>query len=323
MMLVFALAAPAMATAGVYTASYEQNASGSYPDFSSTGSGTIYLTIMSNKVGNNYIARYNLPISITAEDHDEDGNPDYCTAYEALLAADADNTNYPELSLRWGYYNNLPTGASYALTGVKDTTVSSDYLGISLDPIELGKIGYMFRIDDEFPILNSTNWPNNWSESTYGPCGAALEQAYITDGQYLTVYFADAKAQSEATNYLKIDGYQYLSSYNYLMLCVTGSTSYYGPAYTYKWYINDFAPLSSSAIPTLSVKVNGTTKTAYYYTATQEYSVYIVTNVANLLSENTVEIVPDFTTRYGKDSSNNPIAYQAMIYTGAYGVFPG
>lgn len=316
MMLVFALAAPAMATAGDYNAYYVQNASGSYPDFSSTGSGTIYLTILSNKVSNKYIARYNLPIAITAGDHDEDGDPDYCTAYEALIAADNDNTNYPYLSFRWGYYPDVPLGASYALTGIKDTTVdSSNYFGISLSPLDLGKVGYMFRINDKFPILANADYPSGWNTTTQGLSGADLAHAYVQDGDHITVYFADADNANDATEYIKIDTINRTGT-SIVKITMSSHATYYGPAYDYYWNLPaSFSTLTSSGF---SAKVNGSSATVSLVNG-----VYWLTGVSLHSGTNTVEILPRFhtvaSTFENLSGETTSINYVVPEYTSAYG----
>lgn len=302
LMLIFALAAPSFASDNSTAAQYTQNASGSYPAFSSDGSGTVYLTILSNKVGSNYIARYNLPVPITSSDHANT----YCTAYEALLAAD---TYYSDLVFRWGY-DPIPTGYSHSVTGVKDTTVdANNFFGISLSPIEYDKVGYMFRIEDKFPILASSDCPSGWDTSLYGPCGASLEEAYITNGQHITVYFANAMNVTNGTKYQKIHSCNYDSSTNTLTFCAMSSRSYYGSAPNYKWTIGSFTTVSSS---TVDVLVNGVQYTAHYISGSNP-NTYEITGITANSGTNTLIIPPTF-----KSVTTNYSTYNALKTTGAY-----
>jgi len=296
LVLIFALAAPGFATAGVATASYTQNPLDSAPTV--TGTFTVYLTILSNKIGDDYIARYDLPVSMGAT-----GVTDTYFVSDVLAAA---QSQYSWLTI-YSTTSTVLTGDSSAVTWVVDSDVSTTkQFGpvLSYDY----RNGWMFRIDDMYPLLNSADWPSGHTSSD-GPLGATIEQAYVTANNRITLYFADTANATKATNCVKIDGYQYLSQYNILLIMVSASSSYYDAGNNNYWEISDYSYLTLSS---LNVKVNGAAKTATLYST----GVYMITNVSTISGENTIEVLPQFNSH-----TNNGVTYGITTYTGAAGNF--
>ena len=292
MMLVFALAAPSFAADGD-DASYVQNSIANSPDFSATGAGTVYLTILSNSVNGNYIARFNEAISIESNDHAHD----YCTVYEVLVEA---HNDIPDLIFTI-QSSTIPTGTSNAVVGVKDNSVSNS---ITFGPVLSYDYynGWMFRINNQFPLLNQADWPSGWTASD-GPIGASIEQAYVTNGQTITLYCADMKNSLRGTHYLMVD--DCVRNGNTLVLNLSASQSYYDASNSYYWVIDDFA-LVDDSVYSFTVMVNGDYKFAYY----SSDGVFTISGVTD--TSGTVTIIPTF-----NNHTSGGIAYGIPKITGA------
>ncbi len=300
MMLVFALAAPAMA----YTpnnSAYRQVAIASAPTIPANS--TVYLSIVSNEVSGSHIGRYDLPISISTADQ-------YDVADILVLA----HAQYPALTF---YYDSdtVLTGASQRLYGVKDTTVSTTQIFGPNEP-EYDKIGWMFRIDNQFPLLNSADWPSNYNEDTKGPIGATIEQAYVEAGQHIFLYFAGAQTETNATHYVKISNFAHTSGSKTVTFQLFDCYCWYDTeANDFYWHIEPYdEELASSSF---TATLNGTAVSLSYYSGC--FHIYNKSITAN--QNYTLVINPQY---HSIQSTISPYtSYSAPSYTGTGCTFIG
>ena len=198
-----------------------------------SGEATVYLSIVSDRVYDNngnyaQIERYNLPVTVG-----ETGVTATYYVSDVLLAA---RNQYSWLD----YYTANGTRVQdhfYSVYGVKDTSVSNtiifqpaeyDYMEVDdwfdeddaiFAYLQYCCNGWMFRINDQIPLLNAADWPANPTQSEYG---ALITEAYVVNGDHVFLYFADtyeAENYDEeyvyyyddvyATQYLKLDNILY------------------------------------------------------------------------------------------------------------------
>ena len=280
LMLVFALAAPAMAMSDT-SASYTQVALTNAPTI--TGTFTIYLSIDSSNIYNNNtedeyeIHRYKLPVTMGTAGVTK-------TYYVSDVLVEAMN-DYPALSFTDSSGNEIISTSSYVY-GVTDSDVDSTISFHPLTDINY-RNGWMFRIDGKYPILNSADWISGWT-SANGPCGAAINQAYLTQsGQTIEFYFADASSSALATKTVCIDSHSYDSSAKKLTLTFYQSNSWYDSATNY-WNINNYSVLASSSI---WVKIdNGSMRTL----STNASGQATISNITLSSGSHTITILPQY-----------------------------
>lgn len=300
--LIFALAAPSFAVFG-NTACYEQNALDNVPTI--TGTFTVYLTFISETRNGSYIGRYDLPVYMGAS-----GVTDEYYVRDVLLAA---QSQYSDWLTLYGNAYTVLTGSSTALVGVKDSDVSSTTI---FGPVlsYSGRNGWMFRIDNKFPLLDPADWPtdpdhpeNDYTEED-GPLGATIEQAYVQPNQHITFYFAEASSSSSATTYMKITSLNYNSNTKKLTINVSGSSSYYDTeANGFYWHISPFG--SFTAPYGFYIIINGSS----YYLANLNSGSATLSNVSPSSGEITVEIMP-----LVESYSYGGVNYGITTFTGAY-----
>jgi hypothetical protein len=273
--LVFSIAGPAFAVPPS-VASYTQVPLDEAP--SASGVFTVYLSICSNRVNgdDNYIHRYDLPVSMGAS-----GVTDTYYVTDVLVAADS---QYNWLTI-YSRIDTVITGDSTYVYGVKDTDVSPTVFSpvTSYDYYN----GWMVRIDDKYPLLNSANYPAGWTYAVNGPLGATIDQMYVTGGEHISLYFADTLNLARATEYTVVDSAFYDATYDELTMDIYGSYSYYRSG-DYYWIINDFYGLDTVDV---TIKVDGNT-----YPATTDEDGEVTFNDV-ILSSGTyeVELLPNFT----------------------------
>lgn len=259
-----------------------------------TGTFTVYLDIIGYSRDGDNIARYKLPVSMGAS-----GVTDTYFVIDVLLAA---QSQYNWLTFYTGSYTVI-TGTSTAITGVKDTDVSNTLFGLL--PI-VGRYGWMFRIDNKFPCLNSADWPSGWTSSD-GPLGATIEQAYVTANKTISLYFADAGESSAPTKFTGIGAADYDATHHTLEIDLYASNSYYADLTNY-WYIKSFAIIPDNTL--VSVKVNGTTYSGY----TNDGTLTITDSALPIVTgTNEIELLPIETTYI-----NGGVTYGVALYTGSY-----
>lgn len=282
MMLAFALAAPSFAMSDS-SASYTQVALANAPTI--TGTFTIYLSIDSSYISNNYteddyeIHRYRLPVTMGADGVTK-------TYYVSDVLDEAMN-DYPALSFTDSSGVEITETSGYVY-GVIDSDVDSTISFHPLTSINY-RNGWMFRIDGKYPLLNSANWPDGWT-STDGPCGAAINQAYLTEsGQTVEFYFADTSSSALATKTVCVDSHSYNASTKKLTLTFYQSNSWYNSPSNY-WNINNYSALESSSV---WVKIDN----GYRRTLTTDSNGQVtISNVTLSSGSHTITIVPQYNT---------------------------
>lgn len=189
-----------------------------------TGTATVYLSIISDRVYDSngayvQIERYNLPVIIGTS-----GVTNTYYVSDVLYAAKQQN-NWLKFYSASGYeISSIP---SY-LYGIKDTVESSstvfqpaeyDYMDVEdwfEDEDDAWEAyfqylcnGWMFRINNKMPLLDEADWPANYI-GVVDYCGAAITEAYVEAGDSIVLYFADIY---EGINYDETGEYLYEDNY--------------------------------------------------------------------------------------------------------------
>ncbi|CDA92371.1 putative uncharacterized protein [Firmicutes bacterium CAG:238] len=276
LVMVFAMSTTAFALADD-SAKYTQAAKDNAPTV--TGEFTVYLSISSNQVNGKYINDYKIPVTMGAA-----GVTKAYFVKDVILAA-MNQAGFPYAfkSKKAGEIVDFNADSDYvygiACTDSEGTTLFepvTDYNNYN---------GWMFRIDDRYPMLNSADWPSGWT-SAKGPCGASIEQAYVKAGQTISFYFSDTASADNATRFLKIKSKAYTEATSKLTINIKTSYSYYRDSDWY-WFVYDFT--NAAAGNTMTVKVNGTS-----YEATTSSGKIIIQNFTLASGTNTIEIMPIF-----------------------------
>ena len=294
LMLIFALAAPSFAMST--SASYVQNALSNAP--TETGVFNVNLSILSYSMGNSRIERYNLPVNV--------GTAGITDTYFVSDVLDAAQTQYSWLTFYSDIYTVL-TGDSSYVYGVKDTSVSTTVFGRV--PGYSGTHGWMFRINNRFPLLHQSDRPAGYNTSTMGPLGATIDEAYVTANQTVTLYYATTQSDSGCTRYMAADSAVFDSEDNTLSFDLYCSKSYYSttPPYYY-WYIKAFTIVPDNM--SFDIYVNGT-----LYTESSEDGTIVIEdeNLPIVTGSNSISVVPHETSY-----TYNGVTYGLPTYTGCY-----
>ena len=290
MMLVFALAAPAMAyTPPADTAYYL-----STTEPTLAAGDKVYVSIQSNKIGGAYISYFNIEVDITTAGvyHVSD------ILYLLQNDDDYDLTFYtrPE---------DVLTGESQYLYAVTDDNI----LDLNNDPVvfgpnypELGRAGWMFRINDRFPLIPPTHpaFPMGYDEDVRGPIGATIEQAYVEDEDYISLYFGLAQEDEQNTNDMNVVGVFNDTEEECFYFAVTGSTCYYDDTYPYFWHIGSFGRPNYMS---LDVALNNTPYTAEIYGFSGNNTWYCIEDCNAASGVNYLELIPMFSSYTGTNGT--------------------
>ncbi len=276
MLMVFAMSTTAFAAASD-SAKYTQVAIANAPTV--TGEFTVYLSISSNKVNGSYINDYKIPVTM--------GTAGVTKTYfvkDVILAA-MNQASFPYAfkAQSSGEVVDFNGNSSYVCGIASDKTSSATIYA----PVTSYNYynGWMFRIDDRYPVLNSADWPSGWTTDK-GPCGASVEQAYVRAGQTISFYFSDTISADNATRFLKIKSKAYTAATSKLTINLDASYSYYRNSDWY-WMINDFANVPASN--TMTIEINGTS-----YEATTSSGKIIIQDFTPVSGINTIKILPTF-----------------------------
>lgn len=266
LIMVFTMNSSAFAL-GDTAGSYIQVPLASAPKVS--GQFTVYLSISSNRVNGQYIHRYNLPVSMGASGMNK-------TYYVSDVMVAAQN-QYSWLTVQ-GLSNNY-------INGIIDSTIGTTVFGpvTSYDYYN----GWMFRINGKYPLLNQADWPSGWT-STMGPCGAAINQAYVTAGQKIDFYHADTMNTTRATHSFKNDPVSY--SNGVLNTKLYSSYSYFDASNNYKWIIKNYSLVKSK---TFQVMIDGSISKTIVCDSSGNAK---VTGLSLSSGSHTIEILPQFVT---------------------------
>ena len=214
--MVFACAVPVMADEQTIThqdPTLEQPVSSAHP--TETGTFTVYLSVGSYSLyggSTNYvIERQYYPVTMGA-----DGVTDKYYVSDVLANA---ISQYPWLSLYY-YTGTIISGTPPYVYQLSDTSVFNNYkfghLGTTSD-----YNGWMFRINGQFRLINSSEIPAGNS----APYGASITQAYVNAGDRIDLVLCNANNDAYSTHWTLIDNITYTN--NVLNFYIVSSDSYY------------------------------------------------------------------------------------------------
>ena len=159
--------------------------------------------------------------------------------------------------------------------GIIDSTVNSGNTTfapvLSLNNYNL-RNGWRFRVNKMFPLLDSADYPAtspDFNPQYDYPVGATISQAYVEDGDYIDLYFADTTSNAISTTMTYIPGFS--CNTTTIGIYLYGSNDYYDTITIgegddeethYPWVINSFTPITSG---TYQVRIGNTTKTGFFY----------------------------------------------------------
>lgn len=299
--MIFACSVPAWAlsdTSSTYTQSAIEDAS------ESPSSMTVYLSIQSDYVGGYAIDRGYYTVSMASSDY-TDG---VCRVGDVLRKA---ASTYSWLK----FYNSSGTylsgGPSDYVYGVADTTVNSgNTIFTPLTSIN-SRVGWMFRVNRKYVLLDSEDYPYGYSVSDSGPCGAAIEEAIVNSGDKIDLYYANAGDSSYCTNKIYIE--PIVNSSGKYGIKIWSSYSWYDTqANNWYWHIDTNGTTSAPSyaiVPStsFSISVDGTTAT---YTTNSSGNIYF-SNLTSGSGSHTIKVYPTYT--YYSDGT---IYYGVPKYTG-------
>lgn len=252
---------------GDINASYTQVPLANSPKVS--GQFTVYLSISSNRVNGEYIRRFNLPVTM--------GTANSNRTYFVSDVMTAAQNQYVWLTVQ-GLNNNY-------INGIKDATIGNTVFGPVAGYDNFN--GWMFRINDKYPLLNQNDWPSGWT-STMGPCGAAINQAYVTEDQKIDFYHADTMNINRATHSFKSDSFNY--SGGTLNTKLYTSYSYFDMNNNYKWVIKKYSLVKRKSF---QVRIDGNINKSITCDSSGNAK---VTGLSLSSGTHTIEILPQFVT---------------------------
>ncbi len=173
------------------------------------------------------------------------------TVYHVTDVLVAAAQQYPSLAFLATGGAPITSGSSY-MESVSITDVGGTTYNFAPDYGYSYYNGWMFRIDDMFPMLNPADYPTGWDPITQGPVGAAINQAYVQRGETVDLYFADAEQASTATQYARFENASYSSGT--LTAQIKTSVAYYDVSNNFWWTVLNFVPLANTQV---SVRIDG------------------------------------------------------------------
>lgn len=332
--MVFACAVPVTADTtypGSYVQSYTyQDASAvGFPTVPSTGI-DVKVAIRSLVINGSGIDREYFNVHIDQTDSTElvIENTSYYVCYvgDVLKKAASDNS--------WlTFYNSshaVVTGPSDYVYGVNDSNVGTTifqpiiYLTTATQPKNATSIGptrlktyngWMFRIDGMFPLLNSSDYPSGYDYTTYGPLGASLEQAYVSNGDYIDLNFCNSNVGVDSTNWTAVKNVSY--SGTTLTFDVLVSNSYYDSSNNYYWMISDYEPAEYTSSNPLTVYIDGSS----YSITTTSSGTGTITGLSLSSGTHSIFIPAGYVTYYWKTISGTTYNYYLPYTTGITAYF--
>lgn len=229
LVMILACAVPAFADPSD-PGSYVQ--SGSY---SVTGKFNVTLTIQSYATNSmNPISRYYYTVDMGTA-----GVTNTFTVKDVLVRAAA---KYSWLSFEFGSDSAHPGAYLY---GVKDTSKSSNYLEamIMYRNSTAYYNGWMFRINGMIPMVTTTN-------------SALITEAYVSPGDNITLYYANADTQGTSANFAKLVYDSANSSSTTIAYKVLVSNCYYDNGSS--WTIEDYSTLAENSTVTVYIDNDST-----------------------------------------------------------------
>ena len=230
LMLIFALAAPSFAIVPANQPTYPNGASyyvqTSDSDYYVDGEITVHLHVLTYKNGGNYIDRsYDVTVG------DENETDQLITVKDVLDQADLDNSDIAF------HYTSPFIGKQgiyeYVLDGVQNTSTNAWYNGAILYKGSTAyACNYMFRINGMLPFYSYYDEV----EEEWVSVGCLICDAYVTEGDNIDVYYANAYQQSWAT------GVEYVRR--------IPNSNTFQIIYSKCYYINPSPDVTSDWIPT-------------------------------------------------------------------------
>ena len=217
-LMVLVLAVPSFATEGPNSGFYLQTDSGT-----SAAIEDVTVRIISNGALNNFEVEYE-DIDLPAK---TDGTKQ--RVVDALCAIQGDGSTAPQFL---DVNGNPITSTSTYFRSIKMNNVTY------APPTELSIQGWMFRINDKFPLIESYGEPNTSSSGTTGDAkGETINTAYIKSKDVITVYY-DVPLYLSAANYTRIASVTNTSSS--ITATVQASESWFNGSLYSCWHILDF-----------------------------------------------------------------------------------
>ena len=290
LMLIFAMAAPSFAYTPPADAAYYLSTT----EPSLSVGDTVYVSILSNKVGSDYISYFNIDVNI----------PTAGVYHVSDILNLLQNDNRYDLTF-YTRPDEVLTGTAQYLYAVTDDNI----LDLNNDPVVFGpnypeydRAGWMFRINDRFPLIPSTHpdWPSGYNEDAKGPIGATIDQAYVQNGNYISLYFGLAQENEQTTTDMKVVSVSNDTVNERFYFAVTESTCYYDDDYPYYWNIGAFGHPNYQSI---DVVLNNTPYTAYAYGYSGNNTWYRIYNCNAASGVNILEIIPDYDTYTGTNGT--------------------
>jgi hypothetical protein len=150
---------------------------------------------------------------------------------------------YPQLEFLDGSDDDITADSNY----VNSVTITAGGVPYNFAPDYNYSYynGWQYRINDMFPMLAYEDWPDYWT-ADQGPVGAAINEAYVKNGNVIDLYFADTEEAATATQYTRFESASY--SGGTLTAQITTSVSYYDISNNYWWMVTAFAPLANQSV---------------------------------------------------------------------------
>lgn len=264
--------------------SYVQDPLADVNNHAITGTTTVYLSIVSDRVydGNGdfvQIERYNIPVTLMDTSGDGSG-----TVYYVSDVLNTAKQQYSWLKFYSASGYEISGVPSY-LYGIKDTAVSGSVI---FQPAEYDLMdvdnwfddeddameayfqylcnGWMFRINDKMPLLDEADWPTQYV-GRVDYCGAPITQAYVEGGDSIVIYFADIYNDinyDETGEYLYEDNYptEYVLFDNISLTGDTLTANVYSSIiakdpYTMDWVLDDVNFVPTAVGTKFHVAVDG------------------------------------------------------------------
>jgi len=225
-LMILVLAVPAFAEEGTNSGYYLQTDSGT-----SAAIEDVTVRIISNGSSNNFEVEYD-NIDLPAK---TDGTKQ--RVVDALCAVQGDGNTAPQFL---NVNDNPITSTSTYFRSIKMNNVTY------APPTELSIQGWMFRINDKFPLIETYGEPNTSSSifSTTGNAkGETISTAYIKSNDVITVYY-DIPLPGSAADYTRITDVSNTSSS--ITASVQSSKSWFNKIDFSCWHILDFSSFNTT-----------------------------------------------------------------------------
>lgn len=302
--MVFACAVPSFALSDLNSSDTQDALSAAT---ASPSSMTVYLSVQSDRINGYYINRGYYTVNMTSSDYSRSDG--VCVVGDVLRKA---ATTYSWLNFFDSSYNVLPNGPTGYVFAISDTSVNYGSTIFDASTSASTRLGWMYRVNRKYQLLDSSDYPEGYDVSTSGPCGAALETTIVESGDKIDLYYADAYSSSSCTKKTYIEpvyksgkyGIRVYASYIWFDTHANGDFLYIDTT-SKTATIHQYALVKNTSF---SVTVDGTTTT---YT-TDSSGIFYPSGLTSGSGSHTIKLLPKF----GNSKQVNGVTCYMPSYTG-------